>query len=230
MSDNEELTPPAITDISEAEEGRHKETPILDPHRVREARQTNDGGRQHKYPFGYFLLWIVTLASLLLNAVTLRQILNLKQFANETIAEAVQTIEEIQTQTITYTFPVDQTLVIETVIPIDESVEIPIHKEIEVNTSAVATIADLPFIGSVTATVPVSATVPIDEVFIVQFQDAFEITVPVDLKLDIPIAINIADTELYSTLATIKARLLELGMGLNQPLLSTGRGGADGGQ
>lgn len=213
MSEDKEFVPPSISDVSD--DTRPLEpTPLLDAARVREARKPPapppPAKGERRYPFGYWLLWVVAVGSLVLNAVTLRELLTLRQFAGQAILETLAVVERLQQQTVTYTFHVDQTVVVDTDLPFNQTIKIPIKEEVPVSTTAVATIADLPFIGTINATVPVSATVPIDEEFEVMINETFHVTAPVSVVFDVPVAIAVSDTELYDTLEFMKQRLLTL--------------------
>jgi hypothetical protein len=171
------------------------------------------------WPPGYLVLWVITLASLAMNVVVLRQIVLARQAAQQSIDEAITILSDLRESTFTYTFPVDDTLMIETDVPIQETVPVPIHELIEVRTAATVTLLDIPGIGPITHGVPVAADVPIDEEFEFDIDEVFHISVPVDIDFDVPIAVALSDTPLYDTLGATIARLEALSHLLGEPLV-----------
>jgi hypothetical protein len=171
------------------------------------------------WPPGYLVLWVITLASLAMNVVVLRQIVLARQAAQQSIDEAITILSDLRESTFTYTFPVDDTLMIETDVPIQETVPVPIHELIEVRTAATVTLLDIPGIGPITHSVPVAADVPIDEEFEFDIDEVFHISVPVDIDFDVPIAVALSDTPLYDTLGATIARLEALSHLLGEPLV-----------
>ena len=91
------------------------------------------------WPPGYLVLWVITLASIGLNVIVLRQIVLAREAAQQSIDDAIAILSDFQEATFTYTFEVDDTLVIETSVPIQETVPVPIHELIEVRTAATVT-------------------------------------------------------------------------------------------
>jgi hypothetical protein len=171
------------------------------------------------WPPGYLVLWVITLASVAMNVIVLRQIVLAREAAQQSIDDAIAILSDFQDATFTYNFEVDDTLVIETSVPIQETVPVPIHEVVEVRTAATVTLLDVPGIGPITHGVPVAADVPIDEEFEFEIDEVFDISVPVEIDFDVPIAIALSDTPLYDTLGTTIARLEALSQLLGEPLV-----------
>ena len=201
------------------------EATVEETHPTEETGQPEGPEREKKrrwkfpWPPGYLLLWLLTIGSLVFNFVTIRQIVLARQAAQQSIQDAIAILSEFQQSTFEYNFPVEDTLVIETTVPINETIPIPINELIEVRTAAVVTLLDIPGVGPITHTVPVAADVPINEEFTFEINEEFDITAPVDIDFDVPIAIALADTPLYETLGETIARLEALSETLDQPLV-----------
>lgn len=158
-------------------------------------------------PFHYYVLWVVVLGSLVMNAITLREIAKARVAARQAISDAIAVLSGFQQQTFTYNVNIDDTMVIDTNVPVDEIIEIPIHELIEVRTGATVTLLDIPGVGPITHNVPVAADVPIDVVFEAPLKQDFHIVLPIPVQLDIPIELAIIDTPLYGTIDDVIMRL-----------------------
>ncbi len=172
-----------------------------------------------RLPPGYLALWLITLTSVLLNVIILRQLLLARQVALQSVRDSIAVLEGLQGQIIEYTFSVDQAVPIAADIPIQETVPITIDDEFPINTSVTVSVPLGP-LGSAPVTVPISTVVPIQKTFNITIDQTFSLETIVPVQFDVPIVVNVAETPLYAALEDTRARLLLLEQDLSRPLLA----------
>ncbi len=163
------------------------------------------------------LLWLVTLASLLLNAVILRQLILARQIARQSVRDSVAILEDLQNQVLDHTFAIHQPLPIVADIPVQETIPIQIDEDFPLDT--IVTVSVPTPLGTLPVQVPISTVVPIHRRVMVTVDDTFTIDTTVSLDLEVPVVVAVADTPLYATLAETRTRLLALEASLDRPLL-----------
>jgi hypothetical protein len=169
------------------------------------------------WPPGYALLWLVALASLLLNAVILRQLVLARQIARQSVQDSIAILEDLQNQVIDYDFVVSQELPVQADIPVQQTVPIQIDEDFPLDTTVTVSVPTP--LGTLPVQVPISTVVPIHRTVRVTIDDTFTIDTSVPLNLTVPVTVSVASTPLYATLEETKARLLALEASLNRPLL-----------
>jgi hypothetical protein len=170
------------------------------------------------WPPGYILLWILTMASVVINVILLRQILLARQIALASVRESIHVLENLQTQVINYEVQIDETLPIKTDVPINMTVPITIRDDFEINTSVTASIPAGP-LGSIPVRVPVSTTVPIDKTFNIEIDQVLTIDTTIPVKFNVPLSFSVEQLGLFATIEETKARLQLLEQSLSSPLL-----------
>lgn len=170
------------------------------------------------WPPGYILLWILTLASVVINVMLLRQILLARQIALTSVRESIEVLENLQTQVINYEVQIDETLPVKTDVPIDLTVPIRLQDDFEINTSVTASIPAGP-LGSIPVRIPISTTVPIDKTFNIDIDQVLTIDTTIPVKFNVPLTFSVEQLGLFATIEETKARLQLLEQSLSSPLL-----------
>lgn len=169
-------------------------------------------------PPGYLLLWILVIASLVLNLVTLRQLVLARRAARQAVADATATVANLQELQITHSVIIDQDVPIDVVVPLDETVSIPINTTIPVDT-VVTVPVEAGVLGTFPVEIPILATIPVDLEVDVPLEQNLIIQTDVPLHLEIPIEIDIAETPLRDSLAAARIALERIAAQLDRPLL-----------
>lgn len=162
----------------------------------------------------YLLLWFVALLSLLLNALLIISLNNLRRQAKQELAGAAEEMEAVELapfelpvaidETLaisltvpfsdTFVVPVDTMVPIDTEIPFEETVVVPIETVIPIDTSVTAR---LPVVGDVdipivtTFPVELSVEVPISRTIPVQVEVPVRFTVDVPVESEVPIRADV---------------------------------------
>lgn len=163
-------------------------------------------------------LWLLVLISLLLNVFVLGQLLRIRRGASEALVSASAILADLQTQTLELTIPVDETIAIDTDLPVDETLTIPIQTEVPINTIVTVNV-DGGVLGGIPLRIPISTVVPVDLETDVRINQTFEVHAPVELALEIPVRIDVAETSLYDTLGEAQEALDAAADQMNAPLL-----------
>jgi hypothetical protein len=170
------------------------------------------------WPFGYLLLWLIAILSLLMNAITLHQIVAARQAARQAIGDAVAVLEGFQRQSLSYTVVVDEILIIDTDVPLDETIPVSIDEIMPVDTIVTVTV-DGGILGPIPLKIPIQTDVPVDLDFDVPVNQSFRIAAAVPVYFEVPVRLSVGETSLYGTLEEAKLRLLGLSERLDTPLL-----------
>lgn len=156
-------------------------------------------------PFDYWLLWIVALGSLAVNAWLVRLLADVRRQAGEGAVSAAQAVGDLRQSSIDYQVHVEQSLPVTLSVPISETLSVPISATLPVNTQV--TIPLKTPLGTFPITIPIQTTVPVN----LQPKVPIRLTVPVSttvpVVLDVPIQIQIADTALGDSLAAAQHSL-----------------------
>jgi hypothetical protein len=182
-----------------------------------EKKQTQERAAR-PWPFGYLLLWLITILSLLMNAITLRQIVAARQAARQAIGDAIAVLEGFQGQSLSYTVVVDEILIIDTDVPLDETIPVSIDEVMPVDTVVTVTV-DGGILGPIPLNIPLQTNVPVDLDFNVPVNQSFHIAAAVPVYFEVPVQLSVGETSLYGTLEEAKLRLLGLSERLDAPLL-----------
>jgi hypothetical protein len=207
--DSEKKLSPAETDKTQTHKQQADGTNTIPAHR-------RENGRS--WPFGYLLLWVITVFSLLLNAITLHQVVIARQVARQAIADAIAVLDGFQDQSFSHTLVVDETLLIDTDLPIDERIPVSIDETMPINTTVTVN-ANAGPLGTIPIHLPISTTVPVDLDFEVPIDQSFHVTAAVPVYFEVPVALTVSQTPLHDTLDDVTARLELLIQRLDQPLV-----------
>lgn len=177
-----------------------------------------DDEPKRQWPFGYLLLWVLTVVSLLINVVLLRQVILARQAAQIAVGQVLGVLEDLQGASLSYDVVVDQTLQIETALPIDETIPVVIDQDLPIDTTVRANV-NAGILGQIPLTVPIVATVPVYIEQDIRIDQPFDITMAVPVNFTVPIEVSVANTPLAGTLDDVIVRLEELQNGLGKPLI-----------
>jgi len=140
------------------------------------------------------------------------QLVALEPQVSAGVEEAIAGLREFGDSTISFEVNIDEVIPIKTDVLIDRTVQVPIKTTIPINQSFDTTIeidtplGRLPF----DVTVPVDVDVPIDLVVDIPINETLAIDEEFPVKLDVPIAINVRDTELANLTDSLAAGLESL--------------------
>jgi EmrB/QacA subfamily drug resistance transporter len=128
------------------------------------------------------------------------------------VDEAIAGLREFRNSTIEFTVEIDEVIPIATEVVIERTVEVPIRTSIPIQQSIDTTIRIQTPVGSipVDVTVPVDVEVPIDIVVDIPIDERFPIEEEFAVKLDVPIAIEVGETQLAELTDSLAAGLESL--------------------
>lgn len=129
------------------------------------------------------------------------------------VEEAITGLREFGESTISFNVPINETIPVQTEVVIQRTIEVPIKTSIPINESFQTTIeieTPLGFSVPLDVTVPVDIEVPVDLVVDIPIDE----TVPIDdefsVALDVPIVIDVGETELANLTESLVAGLESL--------------------
>ena len=191
-------------------------------------QSTEQSGPKSKLslPPGYIVLWLVTILSLLLNVMILRQIGVAKQAAQQAIGDAIMTVDSLQDTTFTYTAVIEDTIPINADLGLSESIPVPVDETLPLDATISVPVDMGPF-GIHNVTLPISGTVPVHTTLNIVVDQPLHVSTTIPVNLEVPIQVAIKDTPLATTLDDVKARLETLAVQLDRPLLSFGQSTPD---
>jgi hypothetical protein len=166
------------------------------------------------YLIALIVLTVLTLPSLMLNAMTMVELLWWRQYILAEIDDTRAIVRSIGEDTFSYKFEVDQEIPVAANIPFSQEVTVPINTTIPVNTSVVVPI-DLGF-TTYNLTVPINTVFPVDMEVTVPISQTVEIVTTVPMDIDVPIEIVIADTPLIGYLEEADATLADVAAQLDR--------------
>jgi hypothetical protein len=174
-------------------------------------------------PPGYIVLWLVTILSLMLNVMILRQVALAKQAAQQAIDDAIIMVGNLQDAAFTYTAVIEDTIPINADLELNESISVPVDETLPVD-AAINVPVDMGPLGTHTVTLPVSGTVPVNTTLKIVIDQPLHVSTTIPVKLEVPIEVAVEDTPLKATLDDVIVRLEALALRLDRPLLSFGQG------
>ena len=177
------------------------------------------------FPWWSLPLWLLTLTSLALNVIILRELVTIRQIARASVTETIEVVNSFQEETFAYTFTVEDVIDVNTDIPFEETIDVPIRDSIAINTSVQVPVNAGP-LGSFNVTIPISTVIPIELDVPVEIDRTINVRAAVPIEVDVPVSIAIEETPLSNTLADLEAGLIDLEEELSQPII-LGLGGAD---
>ncbi|MBN1313679.1 MAG: hypothetical protein JXB30_19910 [Anaerolineae bacterium] len=173
-------------------------------------------------PPGYIVLWLVTILSLVLNVLILRQVAFAKQAAQQAIDDAIVTVGNLQDAAFTYTAVIEDTIPINADLGLSESIPVPVDENLPLDATISVPVEIGPF-GTYTVTLPVSGTVPVRTTLHIVIDQPLHVSTTIPVNLEVPIEVAVKDTPLKATLDDVIVRLEALAAQLDRPLLSFGR-------
>ncbi len=146
----------------------------------------------------YWLLWLVALGSLALNAwlintwLTVRRDIDItRQQIVQAVSDAANGVGQLKLGTIDYTVHVDEVLPLDVAIPISDTLVVPISETIKVNSTA---FVNLPIYGAYP--IPFSINVPIHLDVTIPISRTYQISDTIPILFDVPISIDLDGTSL----------------------------------
>jgi hypothetical protein len=140
------------------------------------------------------------------------QLVELAPQVSAGVDEAIAGLREFGDSTISFDVSIDEVIPVRTDVVIDRVVEVPIKTTIPIDESFDTTITiDTPFGGvPVDVNVPVDVDVPVDLVIDIPINETVEIDEEFPVQLDVPIEIDVRDTELANLTDSLAAGLESL--------------------
>jgi MFS family permease len=127
------------------------------------------------------------------------------------LTEAIDGLDTFASSTITFDVAIDESVTIDTEIVLDRDITVPIETSIPIRETVDTTITiagpfgvDIP----IDVTVPVDIEVPIDLDVAIPVNETIPVNTTVPVVLTIPITLDVADTELATLAASLRAGLV----------------------
>jgi hypothetical protein len=147
-----------------------------------------------------FLVTVLALASLAVNALLVSRLLAIRNEAAAMLDNASKSLDNLIWQGISYDFPFSQTISYEGDIPFEQDINFPFKGNIPFNTTVSIPI-DLGPLGTQVIRVPVSTTVPVDVTVPVHVKQNFHVKTQVPVQMNVPIHLGPNDPPLKDLLA-----------------------------
>jgi len=140
------------------------------------------------------------------------QLVELEPQVSAGVEEAVNGLREFGESTISFDVKIDEVIPITTDVTIDRVVEVPIKTTIPIKETFDTTISISTPLGDIPldVTVPVDVDVPVDLVVEIPINETVEINEEFPVQLDVPIAIEVSETELADLTDSLAAGLESL--------------------
>ena len=140
------------------------------------------------------------------------QLVALEPQVSAGVQEAITGLREFGDSTISFDVSIDEVIPVKTDIVIDRVVEVPIKTTIPINETFDTTISVSTPLGDIPldVTVPVDVDVPVDLVVDIPINESVEIDEEFPVQLDVPIAIDVRETELANLTDSLAAGLESL--------------------
>ena len=168
------------------------------------------------HAFLLILLTLLTLLSLALNGVIIYGLLQAREIALATVADARTIVTGIGDETFSYTFEVDEEIPVAASVPFREEITVPVQTTVPISTTVVVPI-NLG-ITKYNLELPIRTLVPINLDFTVPVSKTVHVATTVPLDLKVPIEIPLADTPIVGYLEGLDADLGKLEEKLVDPL------------
>ncbi len=167
-----------------------------------------------------FILTVLTLLSLTLNALTISTLLWVRDIALEEVADARSLVNGIRNTSFSHTIEVSKEIPVRTSVPFEEEVLVPVNTTIPLNTTVIVPINAGP-LGTFDIDVPIRAAIPINLEVAVPIKETIEIDTTVPLELTVPIEISISETSLSEQLEKRERALDRIEGYLQDPFASS---------
>jgi hypothetical protein len=161
-----------------------------------------------KRPFDYYLLWVVALLSLLVNAGLVYALDRARQKAVDGAQTAARAVESFRNSTLDYTVHVDRTLPVSLTVPFKTTVNVPISTTLPIDTEFGFSLHTL--VGDFPVNIPVHAVVPVNLVSQVPVDLSVPISTTVPVVFEVPIKVDVARTALGDALGPTQLYLEKL--------------------
>lgn len=165
------------------------------------------------------LLVVLMLLLLTSSALALAGVLWLREIALTSVASARTAIPDIGEETFSYTLEVEQEIPVAASIPINENITVPVHTTVPISTVLTVPI-DAGLLGTFDINVPVQTIIPVDIEFSVPIRKTISFSTTVNLDVDVPIEIPLAETQLPHYIEQLDTALERLERELEDPLSS----------
>ncbi|RME48359.1 MAG: hypothetical protein D6796_06375 [Caldilineae bacterium] len=158
----------------------------------------------------FFLLWQLL--------GVYRQAQGMGRTAQQTLAQAIADLGELQNATFRLTVPVKQDVPVKAVVPFSQTITVPIDEKIrfqdEISTQLILEMPEFGVKAPMDITIPIDTEVPV----VLDARVPINVTIPVEttvpLDMEIPVAIRLADTDF----APFIERLRNVLIGFNESL------------
>jgi len=161
-----------------------------------------------KRPFDYYLLWVVALLSLLINAGLVYGLMLARQRAAEGAQTAAEAVAALRSASLEYTVHLDQSLPVSLTVPFNTIVRVPISTTLPIDTEFNFSLHTL--LGDFPVNLPVHAEVPVNLTSQVPLDVVVPISATVPVSLDVPIKIDVSQTPLGQSLGPTQTYLEKL--------------------
>ena len=161
-----------------------------------------------KRPFDYYLLWVVALLSLLINAGLVYGLMWARQQAAQGAQTAAEAVAALRSASLEYTVHLDQSLPVSLTVPFNTTIRVPISTTLPIDTEFSFSLHTL--LGDFPVNLPVHAEVPVNMTSQVPVNVAVPISTTVPVALDVPIKIDVARTSVGQSLGPTQTYLEKL--------------------
>lgn len=167
----------------------------------------------------YPVLWLLTLASLALNIVVIRSLIQVRGVALQAIDDTLSVLEQFRGESFAYTVIVDDSIPLDFDLPVDAEIPVRINDNLPIDTVVAVPVNLGPF-GVNNIDIPIQAMVPVMLDVTVDIDQSFPIQAAIPVYLEVPIELTIDETPLSDTIDDVQSRLL----GLRAELAGVGLG------
>jgi hypothetical protein len=165
-----------------------------------------------KRPFDYYLLWVVVLVLLVVNAGLVYGLLRVREKAAAGAQTAARMVAAFRTATLDYNVYIDRTLPVSLTVPFDSTLSVPISTTLPIDTEFSFALKTL--VGDFPVNIPMHATVPVNLVAQVPIHMAVPISTTIPVAFAMPLKVDVAQTSVADMLGPTQTYLEQLAVEL----------------
>jgi hypothetical protein len=155
-----------------------------------------------------WVLTVLVLVSLALNAVTIFALLQARTIAKEQIVLLADQLQKAEGQDLTFDIKQTRGIPVQAVVPIQKQLNIPINTT--VNIDQVLNVPINTPLGNTSINIPIKTTIPVNITVPVTLSESLPISTTFFIDANIPITIPMANTPFATMIRDLRQQLLDL--------------------
>lgn len=166
--------------------------------------------------FALVVVTVLTLLSLLLNAIVIHALLDARRTALRVVQDAQSLVNELSDDVFRYSVELEQDVPISAEVPFSETFNIPVNTVVPIDTSVVVPV-DLG-ITTYRLRIPINTVFPVDIDLTVPVNQVITVDTVVPIAVEVPLDIAVSETPLAGYLRDAEATLKQTEERLKGPI------------